>query len=80
MLAGPVTYAFIGGRELFRSYREYTAAAPDKHVFLKFLTVTPPTDGGSSLFDVYVGPIEVGEDVVRPIRGFEPPLRSRSRQ
>jgi FAD/FMN-containing dehydrogenase len=74
VLAGPAVYPFSAAANVFRFYREYTTSAPD-NVFLEFGMATLP-DGQRvvMLFVVYVGPIEAGEDVVRPIRDFESPL------
>ena len=74
MLAGPAVYPLSAAANVFRFYREYTTSAPD-NVFLEFgMAALPDGQRVVMLFVVYVGPIEAGEEVVRPIRDFESPL------
>ena len=74
VLAGPAVYPLSAAANVFRFYREYTTSAPD-NVFLEFgMAALPDGQRVVMLFVVYVGPIEAGEEVVRPIRDFESPL------
>jgi FAD/FMN-containing dehydrogenase len=70
--------------EALRFYRDYSAAAPDEVSTVAFLGQVPP---GAELFPaevhgrpfvafvgVYAGQVEAGEQAMRPLREFAPPL------
>ncbi|MCV2491928.1 FAD-binding oxidoreductase [Geodermatophilus sp. YIM 151500] len=74
VVGGPVVYPFDAAREVFRFYRDYSAAAPDD-LFVEFGMATLP-DGQRAVmvFVVYAGPLAAADDVLRPLREFGSPL------
>ena len=74
VLAGMVIHPFEKAKEVLRFYRDFSSAIPDE------LTtgggfLTPP-DGNPvvAITVCYNGPIEAGEETLRPLREFGPPL------
>jgi FAD/FMN-containing dehydrogenase len=74
VLAGPVAHPVSAARAAFRFYRDYSQSAPDD-VFTEFALATLP-DGqrAAVLFVAYIGPLEHGERLLRPVREFGSPL------
>jgi len=74
ILFGPVTYPLLGAREVLRFYRNFVEEAPDElEVYGAILTPLV----GLPVVEVapaYVGPIEEGERVIRPLREFRSPM------
>ena len=83
VLAGPVIYPLAQAPEVLRFYRQYTAAAPDELTSGALLFTLPPAPflppelHGAPVVGVpvcYAGAPEVGEQVLKPLRAFGPPL------
>jgi FAD/FMN-containing dehydrogenase len=83
VLAGPVFYSLDQATEAMRLYRDYMAKAPDDmNAFFAFLIVPPGPPFPEELHNkkvcgavcCYFGPIDKGEEVMRPLREFGPPL------
>ena len=83
VLAGPVIYPLAKAPEVLRFYREYSRAAPDEltsgALFFSMppAPFVPPELHGERVIAIpvcYAGPIEDGEQVLRPLREFGSPL------
>jgi FAD/FMN-containing dehydrogenase len=82
VLAGPIIHELDRGLEALRFYREFIGAAPDELttiVNLRFapaLPFIPEWLQGRPIVAIvvcYCGPVERGEEVLRPLRAFGPP-------
>jgi FAD/FMN-containing dehydrogenase len=75
ILGGMVAYPLREAKEVLRRYREFNAAAPDElTTYAAF--ITPP--GGETvvaLICCYSGPLDRGEDIVRPLKIFGQPAQ-----
>jgi FAD/FMN-containing dehydrogenase len=83
VLAGPVLYPLEKSREALQFYRDFMDKAPDEmNAFFAFLIVPPGPPfpehlHGKTVCGIvacYVGPLDQGDGVVRPLRQFGPPL------
>ena len=83
VLAGPIYWAMDDSRELLRFYREWIKDAPDELTTVVFVRKAPPLPSvpaelhGQHVVIVgccYAGPIEEGEEAVRPLKEFRTPL------
>jgi FAD/FMN-containing dehydrogenase len=83
VLAGPIFYASEKSRDVMRFYRDFIAAAPDElNSYFGFHMLPPAPFVPEHLHGVhvgmilscYVGPLEKGEELVRPLRQFGPPV------
>ena len=75
ILGGMVAYPLGRAKEVLRFYRQFAKAAPDD-VTTYAAFVTPP--GGetvAALFCCYCGPLDKGEEVVRPLRSLGSPVQ-----
>jgi FAD/FMN-containing dehydrogenase len=74
VIAGPVAHPFSAAKDAFRFYRDYSQSAPDD-VFTEFALGTRP-DGQRAvfIFVCYEGPLDEGEEALRPVREFGSPL------
>jgi hypothetical protein len=62
------------GREVLRFYREYTSQAPDE--MSAWAALLSLSDGHPmvAILACYIGPSELGEEVLRPFNEFGPPV------
>jgi hypothetical protein len=83
VLAGPIFWDATDAREVLRFYRDFVRDAPDElGTVVRFGTAPPlrviPDDlhwrPVMMVGACYAGPIEDGEQVLRPLRAFRPPL------
>ena len=83
VLGGMVFYPAAQARDVLRFFRAYTAAAPDELTCLAVFLTAPPAPflpahlHGAPLVAItvcYTGWMDEGEEVVRPLRVFGPPL------
>jgi FAD/FMN-containing dehydrogenase len=83
VLAGPIFWPMEDSPDVLRFYRDWIAAAPDElttivvHRSMPPLPVVPPELHGEPVVAVtccYAGPVEQGEEVVRPMRQFGSPM------
>jgi FAD binding domain/Berberine and berberine like len=83
VLAGPIVWDASDAGELLRFYRDFVRDAPDElGTVVKFCTVPPLPVIPEELHwhpvvmvgACYAGPIEDGEQVLRPLRAFRTPL------
>jgi FAD/FMN-containing dehydrogenase len=74
LLAGLVVYPASAARQALELFRETCAAAPDE-LTCAFVMITLP-DGPrvAAIAACYNGPLESGEDLVRPLRELGPPI------
>ncbi|MDP8927398.1 MAG: FAD-binding oxidoreductase [Actinomycetota bacterium] len=83
LLAGPIFWPIEQSPRLLRFYREWTTEVPDELTTIVFhrkappLPVVPPELHGQLVTIVgccYAGPVEEGEQVVRPLKAFGSPV------
>ena len=74
VLGGMVIHPFEKAREVLRFYRDFTSTAPDELGIIVALLTLPGGALGAALLVCYDGDMEVGEQVLRPLREFGPPL------
>lgn len=83
VLAGPIFWPIQDSPAVMRFYREWIADAPDElmtivlHRKAPSVEFIPPALRGKPVVGVvccYAGPIDKGEDVVRPMRAFGSPV------
>ncbi|MDP9228799.1 MAG: FAD-binding oxidoreductase [Actinomycetota bacterium] len=83
VLAGPIFWPLESAPELLRFYREWSAEAPNELMTIVVQRKAPPLPfvpaefHGKPVVTVvccYVGPVEEGEEVVRPLKAFASPL------
>jgi FAD/FMN-containing dehydrogenase len=83
VLAGPIYHALEDGPEVLRFYRDFIAAAPDELTTILNLRPAPPLPllppelHGRPVVAIalcYAGPVERGEELLRPLRRFGRPL------
>lgn len=72
VLAGMVLHPLEKGKEVLRFYREYTSQAPDEMSAWAALLSAPDGSPMVAILACYIG--EQGEEVVRPLKEFGPPL------
>jgi FAD/FMN-containing dehydrogenase len=75
VLGGMVAYPLAKAKEVLRFYREFSKAAPDE--LTTYAAFLDPPGGGTvaAVICCYCGPIDKGEEVVRPLKSFGPPLQ-----
>jgi hypothetical protein len=83
VLAGPVIWRMEDAPEVLRFYRDWIAGAPDELMTILVqrrmlpLPAFPPELHGELVVSIgccYSGPVEEGEEVVRPLREFGSPV------
>jgi FAD/FMN-containing dehydrogenase len=74
MLAGMVIYPIAQAPAFLRLYREVTETAPDTLGSLVALGTLPDGTQAAVLLVGYTGPLADGEELLRPLRAFGPPL------
>ena len=83
VLAGPIAWPMEDSANVLRFYRDWIADAPDELTTIVVHRYTPPLPAipaefhGMPIVTViccYAGPVEDGEKVVRPMKGFGSPL------
>jgi FAD/FMN-containing dehydrogenase len=74
VLAGGVVYPFDQAREVLRFYAEYSLAAPDELAVDAILATSPAGQLVVIISACYIGSIEKGERVLRPLRAFGKPV------
>jgi FAD/FMN-containing dehydrogenase len=74
VLAGRLVYPFAQARDLLRFYRDFAEIAPDALAAFPALRISPDGVPVAAISLCYNGPVEVGEQVVRPLRRFGPPI------
>ena len=75
ILGGMVAYPLGKAKEVLRFYREFSKAAPDE--LTTYAAFLDPPDGETvaAVICCYCGPLDKGEEVIRPLKSFGPPLQ-----
>jgi hypothetical protein len=74
VLAGLVIHPLAKAKTVLRFYREFTQSAPDELTTYALMLRSPDGLPVVAVVLCYSGAIEAGEQVVRPLRAFGPPL------
>ena len=74
MICGMVVHPMERAREVFKFYHEYTSTAPDELTAFCSLVTSPKGVPVVAIPVCYNGPLEAGEEVLRPLREFGPPI------
>jgi FAD/FMN-containing dehydrogenase len=83
VLAGPIIHPLARGREVLRLFREHVPSAPDELTWGVLLFTVPespmfppPLHRAQVIVPAvcWAGPLEAGEEFLRPIRAFGPPI------
>jgi FAD/FMN-containing dehydrogenase len=74
LLAGLVVYPLDKTREVLRFYDEFASAAPDELNTASALATLQDGTPVVGIVACYNGPLEAGEKVIKPLRGFGQPL------
>ncbi len=61
-------------REVLQFYREFTSTAPDELAVDSGFLTSPDGHPVVGLVVCYTGPLDKGEEIIRPLREFGPPL------
>jgi hypothetical protein len=75
ILGGMALYPLGKAKEVLRFYREFRRAAPDELTTYAGFLNPPDGDTVVALICCYCGPLDKGEQVIRPLRSFGPPLQ-----
>ena len=74
VLAGVLSYPLAMAPRVLRHYDDFAKAAPDELSTAASLGLTPAGEPTVSIAVCYCGPIDVGEQVLRPLRRFQSPV------
>jgi hypothetical protein len=74
LLAGTVLYPFERAREVLKFYSEFSSTTPDELNTVAVLLTSPDGFPVVAIAVCYNGPLAQGEQVLRPLRTFGPPL------
>jgi FAD/FMN-containing dehydrogenase len=75
ILGGLVLHDFARAREVLRFYRDFSGAAPDEVSADAIFLTTPEGQRLVAISTCYVGPVDVGERALRPLREFGRPVQ-----
>jgi hypothetical protein len=74
VLAGGLSYPAEVAPRVLRFYDDFVKAAPDELSTAASLGLTPAGEPTLSIAVCYCGPVDEGEQVLRPLRRFQPPV------
>ncbi len=74
VLAGGISYPQAKAREALRFYHEFAGTCPDELSTVGSVGRAPDGGVAVSVGVCYAGPLERGEEVLRPLRAFGPPV------
>jgi FAD/FMN-containing dehydrogenase len=74
LLAGMVLYPFEKAAATIKLFKELTRSAPDALTAQTALVTSPAGDPAVGIALCYNGPLQEGEETLRPLRAFAPPL------
>lgn len=74
VLAGMLVHPLERAGEVLRFYRDFTRSAPDELTVFASLMTTPEGVPVLALVVCYNGPVVAGEEALRPLRSFGPPI------
>ena len=76
ILGGMALYPLAKAKEVLRFYREFSKSAPDELTTYAGILNPPDSDTVAAVICCYCGPLDKGEEVIRPLKAFGPPLQS----
>jgi hypothetical protein len=74
VLSGPIFHPIEVARDLFRFFGEVGPTLPETVGCMAALVTSPEGIPLAALFPVYAGPLDRGEDALRPLRQFGSPI------
>jgi FAD/FMN-containing dehydrogenase len=74
VLGGFIFHPFPRAKEAFQFYREFTKTSPDELITHIALATSPDGHPVVAFILCYSGPLEKGEEVIRPLREFGSPV------
>lgn len=74
LLGGMIVHPLARAREVLRFYRDFARTAPDALTVFAGMMHSPEGVPIVALLAAYNGPIEEGEQAIRPLREFGPPV------
>lgn len=77
LLAGSVLHSYNHARDAMRFYRAFSSNAPDELSVDAALVTAPSGERFFSISACYVGPIDEGERIVKPLREYGAPVEDR---
>ena len=75
ILGGMVAYPLGRAKEVLRFYRQFAKAAPDDVTTYAGFVTPPGGETVAALFSCYCGPLDKGEEVIRPLRSLGSPVQ-----
>jgi hypothetical protein len=73
VLGGLIAYPMAQAKDLLKLYREITSTAPDELGLYAVLATLPDGTKAAVILVCYIGPVEEGERLLKPLRTFGPP-------
>ena len=74
VLGGILFYPLARARDVLKFYRDFTKTAPDALTVFAAMMCTPDGIPVVAMALCYNGPVDEGERVIKPIRGFDTPI------
>lgn len=74
VIGGTIVYPVAKAREVLHFYREFTRQAPDELTTYAGIFTPPDSDPMVGILLCYVGPLEKGEQLVKPVKEFGSPI------
>jgi FAD/FMN-containing dehydrogenase len=74
VVGGVVAHPLSRAKEVLQFYRHFIATAPDELTTLVIFATTPEGHQIIGIAACYAGPLEQGEEVIRPLKEFGPPV------
>ena len=74
VLGGFVMHPLAKAKEVLKFYDEFSASAPDELMTFAGLLHSPNGDPVVGIGGCYHGPLDIGEEVIRPLKEYGPPV------
>ena len=74
VVGGVVAHPIDRAKEVLRFFREFTRSSPDEVRCMAFLATSPEGVPGDMIAACYAGSPDEGEEVMRPLKEFGPPV------
>ena len=74
VVGGVVAHPIDRAKEVLRFFREFTSSSPDEVRCMAFLATSPEGVPGAMIAACYAGSPDEGEEVMRPLKEFGPPV------
>jgi hypothetical protein len=75
LLAGSISYSYDRAQEAMRFYQDFARSAPNELSLDAALAMTPSGERVFSISPCYVGPLEEGERILKPLRKHGAPIQ-----